>query len=64
MRGCLSFVISIAAIALLICLVCWIFITDFLLFDILLMLGLIALQVVVALGIIVVVIWVIKELFG
>ena len=64
MRGCLSFVISIAAIALLICLVCWLFITDFLLFDILLMLGLIALQVVVALGIIVVVIWVIKELFG
>lgn len=64
MRGCLSFVISIAAIAFLICLVCWIFITDFLLFDILLMLGLIALQVVVALGIIVVVIWVIKELFG
>ena len=64
MRGCLSYDISIAAIALLICLVCWIFATDFLIFDILLTLGLIALYVVVALVIIVIVIWVIKELFG
>ena len=64
MRGCFSYVISIAAIALLICLVCWIFTTDFLIFDILLELGLIALYVVVALVIIVIVIWVIKELFG
>ena len=64
MRGCLSYVISIAAIALLICFVCWIFETDFLIFDILLELGLIALYVVVALVIFVIVIWVIKELFG
>lgn len=64
MRGCLSYVISIAAIALLICLVYWIFATDFLIFDILLMLGLIALKVIVVLVIIVIVIWVIKELFG
>ena len=64
MRGCLSYVISIAAIALLICLVSWIFETDFLIFDILLTLGLIALYIVVALVIIVIVIWVIKELFG
>ena len=64
MRGCLSYVISIAAIALLICFVCWIFETDFLIFDILLELGLIALYIVVALVIIVIVIWVIKELFG
>ena len=64
MRGCLSYVISIAAIALLICIVCWMFATDFIIFDILLMLGLIALHVVVALVIIVIVIWVIKELFG
>ena len=64
MRGCLSYVISIAAIALLICFVCWIFETDFLIFDILLTLGLIALKVIVALVIIVIVIWVIKEFFG
>ena len=64
MRGCLSYVISIAIIALLICLVSWMFATDFIIFDILLILGLIALHVVVALVIIVIVIWVIKELFG
>ena len=64
MRGCLSYVISIAAIALLICFVCWIFATDFLIFDILLELALIALRVVIALVIIVIVIWVIIEFFG
>lgn len=64
MRGCLSYVISIAAIALLICFVCWIFATDFLIFDILLELALIALRVVIALVIIVIVIWAIIELFG
>lgn len=64
MRGCLSYIICITAIALLICLVCWIFATDFLIFDILLTLGLIALKVIVVLVIIVIVIWLIKELFG
>lgn len=64
MRGCLSFVVSIAVIALLICLVSWIFATDFLIFDILLLFVLMALHIVVALVIIVIVIWVIKELFG
>ena len=62
--GCLSYIISIAALALLVCFVCWIFETDFLIFDILLTLGLTALYIVVALVIIVIVIWVIKELFG
>ena len=62
--GCLSYVISIAALALLVCFVCWMFETDFLIFDILLTIGLIALYIVVALVIIVIVIWVIKELFG
>jgi hypothetical protein len=61
--GCLSFVISLAALALLICFICWIFITDFLIFDILLEIGLIALYVVgIMLGIIFVA-YVIKELF-
>jgi hypothetical protein len=61
--GCLSFVISLAALALLICFVCWIFITDFMIFDILLEIGLIALYAVgIMLGIIFVA-YVIKELF-
>ena len=61
--GCLSFIISLAALALLVCFVCWIFITDFLIFDILLEIGLIALYVVgIMLGIIFVA-YVIKELF-
>lgn len=64
MRGCLSFVVSIIILALMVCLVCWMFITDFLIFDILLSLGLIALNIVVVLVIIIIVIWVIKELFG
>lgn len=61
--GCLSFVISLAALALLVCFIWWIFITDFLIFDILLEIGLIALYVVgIMLGIIFVA-YVIKELF-
>lgn len=61
--GCLSFVISIAIIALVICFVCWIVITDFFIFDILLEIGLIALYVVgIMLGIIFVA-YIIKELF-
>jgi hypothetical protein len=62
--GCLSFVISLAVLALMVCLIWWMFITDFMIFDILLTLGLIALLVVVVLVVIIIVIWVIKELFG
>ena len=65
MKGCLSsFVIGIVVLALMVCLVCWIFATDFLIFDILLDICLIALHVVVVLVVIIAVIWVIKELFG
>jgi hypothetical protein len=61
--GCLSFIISLAALALLVCFIWWIFITDFLIFDILLEIGLIALYVVgIMLGIIFVA-YIIKELF-
>ena len=61
--GCLSFVISLAALALLVCFICWIVITDFFIFDILLEIGLIALYLFgIMLGIIFVV-YVIKELF-
>ena len=62
--GCLSFVISLAALALLVCLIWWIFITDFLIFDILLVIGLIALYIIIAMVIIVIMVWIIKELFG
>lgn len=62
--GCLSYVISIAALALLICFVCWMFETDFEIFDILLDIGIMALIVIAVLVAFVVVIWVIKELFG
>jgi hypothetical protein len=62
--GCLSFVISLAALALLVCLIWWIFITDFLIFDILLVLGQIALYIIIAMVIIVIIVWIIKELFG
>ena len=62
--GCLSFVISLAALALLVCLIWWIIVTDVLIFDILLEIGLIALYVVgIMLGIIFVS-YIIKELFG
>ena len=62
--GCLSYVISIAALALLVCFVCWMFETDFEIFDILLDIGIMALIVIAVLVAFVVVIWVIKELFG
>ena len=65
MRGeCLSYVISITALALLVCFVCWMFETDFEIFDILLDIGIIALIVIAVLVAFVVVVWVIKELFG
>ena len=62
--GCLSFVISLAALALLVCLILWIIVTDFLIFDILLVLGQIALYIIIAMVIIVILAWIIKELFG
>ena len=62
--GCLSYVISIAALALLVCFVCWMFETDFEIFDILLDIGIMALIVIAVLVAFVVVVWVIKELFG
>jgi hypothetical protein len=62
--GCLSFVISLAALALIVCLIWWIIVTDFLIFDILLVLGQIALYTIIAMVIIVILAWIIKELFG
>lgn len=62
--GCLSFVISLAALALIVCFIWWIIVTDFLIFDILLVLGQIALYIIIAMVIIVILAWIIKELFG
>lgn len=68
MKGILSFFIGLSVLILVICLVGWIFATDFFLLDILLMLGLLAIQiaiwVVVPIVIIIGIIWVIKEIFG
>jgi hypothetical protein len=59
----MRFLKTIIALALVICIVCWMFETDFLLLDILLILGLIALQITIPLILLIIVIWVIIELF-
>ena len=63
MKVLLSFLGTLVVISLLVCVVGWIFTTDFLIFDILLVLGLFALQIVVPLVIVIIIIWVILELF-
>ena len=54
----------IVALAILICLVGWMFETEFFIFDILFMLCLIALHIIIPIILIIVVLWVIKELLG
>jgi hypothetical protein len=54
----------IVTLAILVCIVGWMFETGFFILDILFMLSLIALQIIIPLIIIVAVIWAIKELFG
>lgn len=67
MKGLISFVVSIIVLALLISIVGWIFATDFFIFDILLWLAVIILQVFVYVGLpilgLIAIIWVIIELF-
>jgi hypothetical protein len=67
MRALISFVVSIIAIALLICIVGWIFATDFFIFDILLWLAVIILQVAVYVGLpilgIIGLLWIFNEIF-
>jgi hypothetical protein len=62
MKVLISFLATIIVISLLVCMVGWIFMTDFLIFDILLGLALLALQIVVPLVILIIIIWVILEL--
>jgi hypothetical protein len=60
----MRFLEIIFTLAIIICIVCWLFETNFLLLDILLMFALIALQIIIPLIILVAMIWAIKELFG
>lgn len=59
----MKFLEKIIALALIICIIAWMFGTDFLLLDILLLLGLIAIQIAIPLILLIIVIWVIIELF-
>lgn len=59
----MKFIETILTLAFVICVVGWMFETDFLLLDILLVFGLIAIQIVIPLVLLIIVIWVIKELF-
>ena len=63
MKVLISFLGTLVVISLLVCVVGWIFVTDFLIFDILLMLGLFALQIVIPIVILIIIIWAILELF-
>ena len=55
---------NIVTLAILVCIVGWMFETEFFIIDILFMLSLIALQIIIPIIIIIAVIWAIKELFG
>ena len=63
MKGCLSFLLSIIVIALIICVLGWVFSTDFFIFDILLLLGWFALKVVFWIVIVIIILWVLNEIF-
>lgn len=67
MRGLISFVVSIIVLALLISIVGWIFATDFFLFEILLWLAVLILQIALYVGfpllVIVGILWVLNEVF-
>lgn len=67
MKALISFVTSIIVIALIICVLGWIFATDFFIFDILLWLAVIILQVAVYVGLpilgIIILLWVFNEIF-
>jgi hypothetical protein len=63
MRALISFVYSLIVIALLICIVGWIFATDFFIFDILLLLGVFALRIVFWISIVIAILWILNEIF-
>lgn len=63
MKVLISFLGTLVVISLLVCVVGWLFVTDFLLFDILLMVALVAFQIAIPLVILIIIIWVILEVF-
>ena len=63
MKVLISFLGTIVVICLLVCIMGWMFVTDFLIFDILLMVAILAFQIVVPLVILIIIIWAILELF-
>jgi hypothetical protein len=63
MKALAGLFIFIVILALLVCVVGWIFATDFLIFDILLTLALIAIQFIIPIIVLIGIIWVILELF-
>lgn len=62
MKVLASFLATIIVISLVICMVGWVFTTDFLIFDILLGLALFALQIIIPIVVLIIIIWVILEL--
>jgi hypothetical protein len=60
----MRFLETIVVLGLVICVVVWMFETDFLLLDILLGLVIIAIQIAIPLILLIIVIWIIKELFN
>lgn len=60
----MRFLETILTLALVICIVVWMFETEFLILDILFVLFLIALSIIILSIILIAVIWAIKELFG
>lgn len=63
MKVLISFLGALVVISLLVCVVGWLFVTDFLFFDILLMIAIITLQITIPLVILIIIIWAILELF-
>ena len=63
MRALISFVYSLIVIALLICIVGWVFATDFFIFDILLLLGVFALRIGFWISIVIAILWILNEIF-
>lgn len=62
MKVLISFLTTIVVISLLVCMTGWVFMTDFLIFDILLGLALLALQIVIPIVVLIIIIRVILEL--
>lgn len=63
MKAILSFFIGISLLVLVICLAGWLFISDFFIFDVLLIIGMLALQLVIPILVLIAILWVLNEIF-